>query len=157
MTRAQPTLWDGAAGVGDGPHHVRAWTDGASRGNPGQSGAGAIIRAGAEDTVLAEISEYLGIGTNNRAEYEAVRVALARALELGAREVDVYMDSELVQRQMTGVYRIKDAGLKPLAAAVQSLAARFDRCAFHHVRRAQNGDADRLANAAIDNAGRSSR
>jgi ribonuclease HI len=132
-------------------HHVRAWTDGASRGNPGESGAGAILRAD-DDAVVAEVSVYLGIGTNNRAEYEAVRAALVRALELNVREVDVYMDSELVQRQMTGVYRIKDAGLKPLATAVQALAARFDRCAFHHVRRAQNADADRLANEAIDNA-----
>src|SRR5437899_12792408 len=101
--------WPGAELMA--PRHVTVWTDGASRGNPGISGAGALVKTD-EGEVLAEISEFLGVGTNNRAEYEAVRLGLERALVLGAREVDVYMDSELVVRQMSGQYRVKDANLK---------------------------------------------
>lgn len=131
------------------PRCVLVWSDGASRGNPGPSGAGAVVKT-PEGEVLAEISAYLGIGTNNRAEYEALRLGLERALILGAHEVDVYMDSELVVRQLRGEYRIKQESLKPLFHAVSDLVGRFDRVSFHHLPRAQNAEADALANRGVD-------
>ena len=126
------------------------FTDGASRGNPGHSGAGVVIQD-AEGRIIEEMSSYLGHGTNNEAEYRALILALSRASELGAAEVEVRTDSELVARQISGAYRVKHAGLKPLFEEVGILLARFRRRAVHHVRREQNARADKLANEAIDN------
>ena len=124
-------------------------TDGAARGNPGPSGAGAILRD-ADGTVVAEIAEPLGHGTNNVAEWTAVRLALEEARRLGATHVDLRMDSELVARQITGIYRVKHPDLKPIHAAVMQLLASFDGYTVGHVPRELNKDADRLSNVAID-------
>ena len=128
---------------------MKLWADGASRGNPGPSGAGAVVKL-ADGSIVGEVAEFLGHGTNNRAEYTAVLLGLQRALELGGREIDVYMDSQLVVRQMEGVYKVKNAGLRPLWEQVGALSRRFARCTFHHVPREQNSEADALANTGVD-------
>ena len=124
-------------------------TDGAARGNPGPAGAGAVIRD-AEGVVLAEIAEPLGRATNNVAEWTAVRLALEEARRLGATHVDVRMDSELVARQISGVYRVKHPDLQPIHVAVMALLRSFAGYTVGHVPRALNKDADRLSNVAID-------
>jgi ribonuclease HI len=124
-------------------------TDGAARGNPGPAGAGAILRD-ADGRIVAEIAEPLGRATNNVAEWTAVRLALEEARRLGATHVDVRMDSELVARQISGIYRVKHPDLKPIHAAVMDLLRAFDGYTVGHVPRALNVDADRLSNVAID-------
>ena len=129
---------------------ILIYTDGAARGNPGPAGAGAILRDAADRTVLAEIAEPLGRATNNVAEWTAVRLALEEALRLGATHVDLRMDSELVARQISGIYRVKHPDLKPIHAAVMDMLRRLDGYTVGHVPRALNKDADRLSNVAID-------
>ena len=126
-----------------------AYTDGAARGNPGPAGAGAILRD-PDGTVVAEIAEPLGRATNNVAEWTAVRLALEEASRLGATHVDLRMDSELVARQISGVYRVKHPDLKPIHAAVMEMLRSLDGYTVGHVPRALNKDADRLSNIAID-------
>lgn len=123
--------------------------DGAARGNPGPAGLGAFITTPAGE-VVAEIAEGLGETTNNVAEYTAAIRGLERARELGAREVLLRSDSQLLINQLTGVYRVKSSHLQPLHAQVLSLAAGFERIRFEHVRRERNVDADRLANLGVD-------
>ena len=125
-------------------------TDGAARGNPGPAGAGAILRDATTGEVLAEVAEGLGRATNNVAEWIAVRLALEEARRLGASRVDLRMDSELVARQITGIYRVKHPDLRPIHAAVMALLRGFDGYTIGHVPRALNKDADRLSNVAID-------
>lgn len=129
-------------------------TDGAARGNPGPAGAGAILRDADSGEVLAEVAEGLGRATNNVAEWTAVRLALEEARRLGAERVDLRMDSQLVARQITGIYRVKHADLKPIHAAVMALLRGFAGYTVGHVPRELNKDADRLSNVAIDGAGR---
>jgi ribonuclease HI len=125
------------------------YTDGAARGNPGPAGAGAILRD-ADGTVLAEVAEPLGRATNNVAEWTAVLLALEEARRLGATHVDLRMDSQLVARQISGVYRVKHPDLKPIHAAVMDLLRLLDGYTVGHVPRELNRDADRLSNIAID-------
>jgi ribonuclease HI len=127
-------------------------TDGAARGNPGPAGAGAILRDAASGEVLAEIAEPLGRATNNVAEWTAVRLALEEAMLQGATHVDLRMDSELVARQISGVYRVKHPDLKPIHAAVMDMLRSLEGYTVGHVPRALNTDADRLSNVAIDGA-----
>ena len=125
-------------------------TDGAARGNPGPAGAGAILRDAADGAVMAEIAEPLGHATNNVAEWTAVLLALEAARGLGATHIDLRMDSELVARQISGIYRVKNEALKPIHRAVMELLASFDGYTIGHVPRGLNKDADRLSNIAID-------
>ena len=125
-------------------------TDGAARGNPGPAGAGAVLRDASDGTVVAEIAEGLGRATNNVAEWTAVQLALEEALRLGATRVDLRMDSELVARQITGIYRVKHPDLKPIHAAVMRLLGRLEGYTVGHVPRELNREADRLSNVAID-------
>jgi ribonuclease HI len=123
--------------------------DGGARGNPGPAAAGAVVSTPAGD-VLDETSEALGVATNNVAEYRGLLLGLQRARELGATEVEVVNDSELVAKQVNGVYKVKHPDMKPLhAAALQALAA-FDRWSIRSVPRAQNAAADALVNQALD-------
>lgn len=124
-------------------------TDGAARGNPGPAGIGALIRR-EDGQVLAEISRFLGHATNNVAEYTALIIALEKAAALGATEVEVFTDSELMVKQIHGEYRVKNEGLKPLYQKVQELAAGFRSFDITHVAREKNKEADRLANRGID-------
>ena len=129
--------------------------DGGARGNPGPAGAGAIIRDELGTTVAA-VSKFLGHRTNNFAEYEAV-IAAFEALskkvgkgKIGATEVVVKMDSELVVKQMQGLYKVKHPVLKEQWARLAALAGAFKSVSFTHIPRAQNADADALANEAMD-------
>ena len=132
-------------------------TDGAARGNPGPASLGAALfdlaRPDAHDDRAvpdASISEYLGVQTNNVAEYTGVVRALELARELGAREVKLLLDSKLIVEQLAGRWRVKDAKLIPLWTASRQSLAVFDRWSATHVPREQNTVADRLANEAID-------
>jgi ribonuclease HI len=131
------------------PGRVTVACDGASRGNPGPSGAGAQI-TDAHGTVLAEVAEGLGEATNNVAEYTAVIRGLERAHEIGATDVLLRSDSQLLINQLTGRYRVKTPHLQPLHRRVRELAAGFDAVEFEHVRRERNTEADRLANEGVD-------
>jgi ribonuclease HI len=125
------------------------WSDGAARGNPGPAGAGAVLKRPSGE-VLAEVSGFLGHTTNNVAEYKALLMGLKQALDLGIRRIEVRADSELLIKQLRGEYRVKDEKLKLLFADAKALLARFASTKLLHVRREQNADADRLANAGID-------
>ena len=125
------------------------YSDGGARGNPGPAAAGGVI-VDSNGAVVAEVSEYLGVATNNVAEYRALILTLHRALEAGCRRVDICMDSELVVRQLSGAYRVKDAKMQPLHAAAVKLLAQFDHAGVRHVRRADNKHADNLVNAVLD-------
>ena len=127
-------------------------TDGACKGNPGPASVGAVIAVvdpGGDPIPVEEISEYIGETTNNVAEYSAVIHALQRAAALGARDVELRTDSELLTKQLNGEYRVRNEGLKPLFAHVVRLRDGFDSCTFVHVKREFNTHADKLANAAI--------
>lgn len=124
-------------------------TDGGARGNPGPAGLGVYI-TDEEGTVVMEHSRYLGVKTNNQAEYLAVVDALEHATQLGAEEVDLFLDSELIVKQMQGVYRVKNRELAALFVRVWNLSTGFKKVRYTHVRREKNKDADRLVNEAID-------
>jgi ribonuclease HI len=125
-------------------------TDGAARGNPGPAGAGAYLQDADTGEVVAELAVFLGIRTNNYAEWTAVETALAEAQRLGATAVDLRTDSELVARQITGRYRVKHPDLKPIHARVMDMLRSFSAYTVGHVPRERNLDADRLSNVAID-------
>jgi ribonuclease HI len=125
------------------------YTDGGARGNPGPAAAGGVI-VGAGGALIAQVSEYIGVATNNVAEYRALILTLRRALDEGCRIVDIRMDSELVVRQLEGKYRVKDAKMRPLHAAAVKLLAMFERADVRHVRRDENKLADKLVNAVLD-------
>ena len=128
---------------------VVAYTDGASRGNPGPSSFGAVVYD-TDGNVLHSVSQALGRATNNQAEYRGAIAALEAALGLGAREVELRMDSELVVRQLSGRYKVRNPGLIPLHNRIRYLRKLFDSVSIVHVPRAQNREADRLANEALD-------
>lgn len=130
---------------------LRLETDGAARGNPGPAGIGVVGRSPAGEVVF-RLAEPIGRATNNVAEYRALIAGLERALALGAENVRVQSDSELIVRQMLGEYRVRDAGLRPLHEKARRLAARVASFTIVHVPRSANAEADRLANLAIDSA-----
>jgi len=129
--------------------NYRLYSDGACRGNPGPGGAGAVT-TNAEGNVIWEGKKYLGHCTNNIAEYEALILGLEGALAHGYKKLDVYMDSELLAKQINGSYRVKNEKLKVLMQKVRSLLSAFDSIEVKHVLRCHNAQADRLANLAID-------
>lgn len=127
----------------------RAYIDGAARGNPGPAGAGVYVPAQG-DRAEEEHFEPLGHATNNVAEYRALLLALTRAEEVEADEVEIFSDSLLLVEQVNGRYRIKSEHLKPLVEEAVRRGRRFRRFALAHVRREQNARADRLANLGSD-------
>jgi ribonuclease HI/probable phosphoglycerate mutase len=127
------------------------FTDGACRGNPGQGGAGAVL-LGENGEVLGTAKKFLGHCTNNIAEYRALILGLETALERGTSVISIYLDSELLVRQIQGIYRVKNPDLKPLMAEIRDLLDRFDTWKIEHVPRSENALADGLANEAIDEA-----
>jgi len=131
-------------------------TDGASRGNPGPAAAGIVIER-QDGTLLARGKTYLGLMSNNQAEYRALILGLKSVARYAPSGVRVVMDSELVVRQMTGQYRVKDAGLRALYEEAQALAGALPRVTFEHVLRRQNAAADALANTALDEQARRQR
>ena len=128
-----------------------AYIDGGARGNPGPAGFGVRIEE-AGGTLVEEFHESIGVATNNVAEYRGLLAALEWAKARGCREVLVRSDSLLLVQQMLGNYKVKNAGLQPLHARALLLAHEIGRVTFEHVGRALNAHADRLANAAMDQA-----
>lgn len=129
---------------------VRVEADGGSRGNPGPAGYGAVVWDAERAAVLAEAKSAIGSATNNVAEYRGLIAGLEAAAGLGATEADVYMDSKLVVEQMAGRWRVKHPDLVPLHRRAAEIAQRFTRVDYTWIPRAQNSDADRLANQAMD-------
>ena len=124
------------------------YSDGASRNNPGEAGAGVFIMR--DGKPLEKISRYLGMTTNNIAEYTAAITGLERAVHLGASSVKLFADSELMVKQLNGLYKVKNEGLKPLHARAKELIAKIGRVEVQYIRREMNKEADALANKAID-------
>jgi ribonuclease HI len=127
------------------------WVDGGSRGNPGPAAVGYRIEDEAGE-LLDEAGETIGVATNNEAEYRALIAAFDRAADLGARDVEVRSDSELLMRQMTGRYKVKSPHLRELWQEAQRAAGRFERVLYVEVRRTENAEADRQVNLALDRA-----
>lgn len=123
-------------------------SDGGSRGNPGPSGIGYVLVIEGREPIAH--AEYIGASTNNQAEYAALLTGLERAFSEGVQELTCYLDSELLVRQLSGSYRVKDAKLKPLFVRVQELRKQFASIEFQHVGREKNKEADELVNKAID-------
>lgn len=128
------------------------YCDGGARGNPGPAGIGFVLELPGAPVIRE--GAYIGEATNNVAEYRALIAGLSRAAAAAVTELNVFLDSELVVRQMQGTYRVKDAKLKPLFAEAQELAAQFRPISFLHVPREKNAVADELVNKAIDEATR---
>jgi ribonuclease HI len=129
--------------------HLIVSCDGAARGNPGPAGAGVQLTT-PEGVVMGEIARGLGEATNNVAEYTAAILGLERAAELGADEVTLRSDSQLLVNQLTGRYRVRTDHLVPLHRRLRELARGFRTVRFEHVPRALNTEADRLANQGVD-------
>ena len=124
------------------------YTDGASKGNPGDAGIGVVI-SDPDGNVVKEISEFIGRATNNVAEYEALICGLSQAAELGARSVEISTDSELLAMQLGGVYRVKSPRLQPLYEKAAALLRSFEHARISHVVRELNRRADQLANEGV--------
>jgi ribonuclease HI len=124
--------------------------DGGSRGNPGPAGYGAVVLDPETDQVLVERAEGLGVTTNNVAEYRGLIAGLTAAIELGATEVDVRMDSKLVVEQMSGRWKVKHPAMKPLALQAGRLVREIGSVRFQWIPRLDNSRADALANQAMD-------
>ncbi len=135
---------------------ITAHVDGGARGNPGPAGFGAYV-TDAEGNMLAELSEYLGHKTNNFAEYSGLLAALDFAVKNGHKRLQVVSDSELMVKQMTGVYKVRSPELKELYDRARTLTRKLEYFKISHVLRAKNEDADRLANEAMDRGMKSSR
>jgi len=123
--------------------------DGGARGNPGPAAIGVVVASPRGD-VLEEVAETIGVATNNVAEYRALLRGLERAHTLGASEVEIVNDSELVAKQLTGAYKVKHPAMKPLHAEAIAALRRFDGWRVRSVPRAQNARADELVNQALD-------
>ncbi len=146
---AAPVNPEPARPVNRDDDRFRLYTDGGARGNPGPAGIGARLLTAAGD-VVEELADYIGKATNNVAEYQALIAGLEIALDRGVEHLDVFLDSELVVRQVNGRYKVKDAGLKPLHQQACLLLSKFHEVDVKHVRREQNAAADALVNQAID-------
>lgn len=125
------------------------YSDGGARGNPGPAGIGAVLYD-EHKKVVATISEYLGETTNNQAEYKALIAALIKAKELGAKELECNLDSELVVKQLKREYKVKNPDLAPLFLKIHNLSMDFKNISYSHIRREFNKEADKLANEAMD-------
>jgi ribonuclease HI len=124
--------------------------DGGARGNPGPAAIGVVLRDGGE--IVEEVGETIGEATNNVAEYRALLRGIELATEHGASDLELIGDSELVVRQVEGRYKVKNAGMKELHEEVKRALRGLDSWSIHHVKRAENADADRLVNQALDGA-----
>ena len=132
-----------------GPESVVVHVDGGARGNPGPAAIAAVI-TDADGNELARANDYIGIATNNVAEYRALMLGLERARAFGAHSVKVVNDSQLVARQLSGEYKVKSAGLRDLHAQARAALEGFERWSIESVPRERNEDADLLVNEALD-------
>jgi ribonuclease HI len=124
-------------------------SDGGARGNPGPAGIGACLHT-EKGVLVAEVSKFLGVATNNQAEYQALIAGLSKALELEAEAVDCFLDSELIVKQINREYKVKNKELAPLFLQVYNILTKFKQYKFTHIPREQNKEADKLANEAMD-------
>ena len=132
------------------PHRkLRVTSDGAARGNPGPAGAGAVL-FDEQGQVLERLGKFLGWQTNNVAEYQGLLLGVRRAHELGAEELEVVADSELIIRQLSGAYQVRAPALRELHTEALTLLKAFRKVKLVHVPRAQNAEADEMSNRAID-------
>ena len=127
------------------------YTDGACRGNPGVGGAGAIL-VDPKGRVVCSLKKFLGLCTNNIAEYKALILGLEAAVERRPKKLHIFLDSELLVKQVDGSYRVKHKNLKPLMGKVRDLLSSLDSYTIQHIDRSENKKADELANEAIDEA-----
>jgi len=125
------------------------YSDGGARGNPGPAGIGVVIYDESKK-IVSEISEYLGVATNNQAEYKACLAGIKKASELGAEEIDFFLDSELVVKQLNLEYKVKNKDLAPLFVQIFNETLKYKKVTFTHIRREYNKVADALANKAMD-------
>lgn len=133
------------------------YTDGGARGNPGPAAAGIVIK-NEKNAVLASFGRYLGETTNNQAEYRALLLALEKAAELAAKlatglgnaEIACYADSELMIKQLNHKYKVRDPDLAPLFLKIWNLSVKFKKISYHHIRREENTEADKLVNEVLD-------
>jgi ribonuclease HI len=157
-----PNLFNTTAPEPKKKTNLLIFTDGGARGNPGPAGIGAVFYEQASTAKkdiaspkikpkkIAEIKKYIGESTNNFAEYTALLTALQRAAEMHYENVQCFLDSELVVRQLNGQYKVREQSLKPLAEKVLKLTNNFKKITFNHVPRDKNAVADKLVNEAID-------
>ena len=124
------------------------YSDGASRGNPGHSGIGVVIKD-ENSKIVKKVSQYIGQGTNNVAEYIALIVGLEEAVKLGIKDIEAFLDSELLVKQIEGAYKVKSEHLKPLLFLVKYLSNFFPGIVYKHIPREKNKEADRLASEAV--------
>ena len=161
VSREWRSAWEGGAAAettgadaddprGDGSK-TRLWIDGGSRGNPGPSAIGVVLED-EKGSLLDTVSRVIGVATNNVAEYRALLTGLEMAQAVGARDIEVLSDSELLVKQMRGEYRVKNEGLKPLHEEAERRVRGFARFSIRHVNREQNAHADSLVNRALDEA-----
>jgi len=125
------------------------YTDGGSRNNPGQAAIGVVLMN--KDNIVEKIGKRIGIATNNEAEYTALIEGMKSAAKHKSKELVCFMDSELVVKQLSGIYRIKDPKLQKLAIEAKNMEKLFEKVQFKHIPRKQNSVADSLVNAALDN------
>ncbi len=128
---------------------LRVYIDGASRGNPGHSGIGVVV-CDENDKVLEEYFEYIGIGTNNQAEYKAFLIALDKLKKHDATDIKIYLDSEILFKQITGEYRVRDEKLKELFSRALKLSRLFKKITYEWIPREKNKHADKLSQKAIN-------
>lgn len=131
------------------PQKIKIYTDGGARGNPGPAAIGVVIKDD-QDKILKTYAEYLGKTTNNQAEYKGLVKGLELAQEFKPKEIDCYLDSELVVKQMKQEYKVKDKDLQPLFVKVWNLALKYKKVKYHHIRRELNKEADALLNIELD-------
>ncbi len=124
-------------------------TDGGSRGNPGPSAIGIVIRDNT-GTVVKEIGKYIGVGTNNEAEYKALVLGIETVIEKGEKDLQCYLDSELVVNQLTGKYKVKNMELKKFWDQIKILEKKLEKIEYTHVRREKNKEADAIVNQVLD-------
>lgn len=129
--------------------HVKIYTDGGSRGNPGPSASGAVLYS-EDGEVIGSASLYLGITTNNQAEYTAIIIGLEEAKAMGAETIELFMDSELAVKQLKGEYKVKNPEIAKRFLEVKNLIVQFDHVKIKHVRRELNKAADALVNKVLD-------
>ena len=153
---SQPGLFESGESSESNEHHSKSATmfcDGASSGNPGKSGIGVLISIDdiglSDENRICRLSEYIGNATNNVAEYSALIRGLEKARSLGIRTIDIYLDSELLVKQMNGIYKVKNKNLYSLWTRAKKLSNDFDSCKITHVRREMNTEADYLATQAV--------
>ena len=129
--------------------YLNLYTDGACRGNPGEGGAGAVL-TDRKGNVVGTVNKYLGMCTNNVAEYSALILGLEEAVKRGYRKLHIFLDSELLVNQIKGTYRVKNSNLKFLMVSVRKLLSSLDDYTIKHIVRDKNKMADKMANEAID-------